>query len=117
TSGAGVVRATSGILVRLIAPSFAVSWFLTGIVASGNLDIPILLAAPSNQTVPLLAYDLYNNGSLAQAAATFCILIGFIAAVLVAGAVARLALTRHRKRTRPTVTGLDVLTTPTTPPA
>ena len=99
TSGASALRATSGILVRLIAPSFAVSWFLTGIVASGNLDIPILLASSNNQTVPLLAYDLYDNGSLAQAAAAFCILIGFIAAVLIAGAAARLVLGHRRKRT------------------
>jgi iron(III) transport system permease protein len=108
TSGAGAFRATVGILVRLIAPSFAVSWFLTGIVASGNLDIPILLASSNNQTVPLLAYDLYNNGSLAQAAATFCILIGFIAAVLVVGAVARLMLGRGR-RTASRMVGADPL--------
>jgi iron(III) transport system permease protein len=92
TSGASALRATAGILVRLIAPSFAVSWLLSGIVASGNLDIPILLASSSNQTVPLLAYDLYDNGSLSQAAATFCVFIGIIAAVLAAAAVIRLAL-------------------------
>ena len=87
TSGASALRATAGILVRLIAPSFAVSWLLSGIVASGNLDIPILLASSNNQTVPLLAYDLYDNGSLSQAAATFCVFIGIIAAVLAAVAV------------------------------
>jgi iron(III) transport system permease protein len=65
---------------------------LTGIVASGNLDIPILLASSTNQTVPLLAYDLYDNGSLSQAAATFCVFIGIVAAVLVVAAAARLVL-------------------------
>jgi iron(III) transport system permease protein len=103
TSGAGALRATAGILVRLIAPSFAVSWLLSGIVASGNLDIPILLASANNQTVPLLAYNLYNNGSLSQAAATFCVFIGIIAAVLAIVAVARLALglrLRLRQRTQ-----------------
>jgi iron(III) transport system permease protein len=106
TSGAGPLRATVGILVRLIAPSFAISWFLTGIVASGNLDIPILLASSTNQTVPLLAYDLYDNGSLSQAAATFCVFIGFIAAVLVAAAVVRLVLGRSRQRTHPAAAAL-----------
>ena len=116
TSGASAFRSTAGILVRLIAPSFAVSWFLTGIVASGNLDIPILLASSSNQTVPLLAYDLYDNGSLAQAAAAFCILIGFIAAVLVVGASARLVLRRRRGTTsRPAVTDPDLLIGQTAP--
>ncbi|MGH3250100.1 MAG: ABC transporter permease [Trebonia sp.] len=110
TSGASAFRATAGILVRLIAPSFAVSWFLTGIVASGNLDIPILLSSPDNQTVPLLAYDLYNNGSLAQAAAAFCILIGCVAAVLAVGAVTQFALVRRRKRTRPASPDLNSFT-------
>jgi iron(III) transport system permease protein len=101
TSGASALRATVGILVRLIAPSFAVSWLLSGIVASGNLDIPILLASANNQTVPLLAYNLYNNGSLSQAAATFCVFIGIIAAVLVVVAVARLAVSlRERQQQR-----------------
>jgi iron(III) transport system permease protein len=100
TSGASALRATAGILIRLIAPSFAVSWLLSGIVASGNLDIPILLASSSNQTVPLLAYDLYDNGSLSQAAATFCVFIGIIAAVLVAVTVARLVLGLRQRATR-----------------
>jgi iron(III) transport system permease protein len=111
TSGAGALRATAGILVRLIAPSFVVSWFLTGIVASGNLDIPILLASSNNQTVPLLAYNLYNDGSLAQAAATFCIFIGFIAAVLVIGGAVRLVLGRRARTAGPligqTIPGLE----------
>lgn len=90
-SGAGSLRATAGILVRLIVPSFGVSWLISGIVASGNLDIPILLSSANNQTVPLLAYDLYDNGSLSQAAATFCVFIGIIAAAGAIAAVIRLA--------------------------
>ena len=91
-AGASSLRATAGILLRLVLPSFVVAWFLTGIVSSGNLDIPILLASPNNQTVPLLAYDLYNDGSLAQAAAAFCMLIGIIAAAMVIAAGLRAAL-------------------------
>jgi hypothetical protein len=82
TAGASGFRATTGILLRLILPSFVVSWFITGIVSSGNLDIPILLASANNQPVPLLAYNQFNGGSLSQAAATFCLLIGIVAAVL-----------------------------------
>jgi iron(III) transport system permease protein len=100
TSGASALRATAGILVRLIVPSFVVSWLLSGIVASGNLDIPILLASSSNQTVPLLAYDLYDNGSLSQAAATFCVFIGIVAALLVVAAAARLVLGFRRRTQR-----------------
>ena len=100
TSGASALRATAGILVRLIVPSFVVSWLLSGIVASGNLDIPILLASSNNQTVPLLAYDLYDNGSLSQAAATFCVFIGIVAALLVIAAAARLVLGLRRRTQR-----------------
>jgi iron(III) transport system permease protein len=110
TSGASALRATAGILVRLIAPSFAVSWLLSGIVASGNLDIPILLASSNNQTVPLLAYDLYDNGSLSQAAATFCVFIGIVAAVLAAAALARLAFGLRRRAARRRATRQAALT-------
>ena len=110
TSGASALRATAGILVRLIAPSFAVSWLLSGIVASGNLDIPILLASSNNQTVPLLAYDLYDNGSLSEAAATFCVFIGIIAAVLAAVAVARLAFRLRRRAAQRRATRQAALT-------
>jgi iron(III) transport system permease protein len=110
TSGASALRATAGILVRLIAPSFAVSWLLSGIVASGNLDIPILLASSNNQTVPLLAYDLYDNGSLSEAAATFCVFIGIIAAVLAAVAVARLGFGLRRRAARRRATRQAALT-------
>jgi iron(III) transport system permease protein len=98
-AGASSWRATVGILLRLVLPSFVVAWFLTGIVSSGNLDIPILLASPSNQTVPLLAYNLYDDGSLSQAAAAFCMLIGIVAAVLVIAVLAR-AVLRARLRAR-----------------
>ncbi len=110
TSGASALRATAGILVRLIAPSFAVSWLLSGIVASGNLDIPILLASSNNQTVPLLAYDLYDNGSLSEAAATFCVFIGIVAAVLAAVALARLAFGLRRRAARRRATRQAALT-------
>lgn len=92
TAGASGFRATIGILLRLILPAFVVAWFITGIVSSGNLDIPILLASPTNQTVPLLAYNQFNDGSLSQAAATFCLLIGIVAAVLVLAVAIRFVL-------------------------
>ncbi len=98
TAGASAFRATVGILLRLVLPAFAVSWFLAGIVASGNLDIPILLASPTNQTVPLVAYNLYDNGSLAGAAAVFCLLLAGIACVLALGAAVRGVLGLRARR-------------------
>ena len=105
-AGASGFRATAGILLRLILPSFVVAWFITGIVSSGNLDIPILLASPNNQTVPLLAYNQFNDGSLSQAAATFCLLIGIVAAVLVLAAVMRFVLRLRAAGRSPAFTAL-----------
>ena len=98
TAGASALRATLGIVIRLILPSFLAAWFLTAIVSAGNLDIPILLASANNQTVPLVAYDLFNNGSLAQAAAVFCLFIAMVAAGLALGLVIRAALARFATR-------------------
>lgn len=117
TAGAGAIRTTVGILVRLIAPSFVVSWFLAGIVSSGNLDIPLLLASSNNQTVPLLAYNQYNQGYLAQAAATFCLLIGAIACVLIVAAIARVLLRSRSHRKAPlALVGAASLTAPALEP-
>jgi iron(III) transport system permease protein len=96
-SGASAARATLGILVRLILPSFLAAWFLTAIVSAGNLDIPILLASSNNQTVPLVAYNLFDNGSLAQAAAVFCLFIAAVAAGLAVGLVVRAILVRRSR--------------------
>lgn len=100
TAGASAARAMLGILVRLILPSFLVAWFLTAIVSAGNLDIPILLASANNQTVPLVAYNLFDNGSLSQAAAVFCLFIAAVAAGLLLGLGARLALLRRMRTAR-----------------
>lgn len=98
--GASAPRALVGIVLRLILPSFLAGWLLTAVVAAGNLDIPILLASPGNETVPLVAQNLFGDGSLAQAAAVFCLFVSAITALLLAVSGARLALRRFW-RTRP----------------
>ena len=55
-------------------------------------------------------YDLYDNGSLSEAAATFCVFIGIIAAVLAAVAVARLAFGLRRRAARRRATRQAALT-------
>jgi iron(III) transport system permease protein len=109
TAGASAARATVGILVRLILPSFMAAWFLTAIVSAGNLDIPILLASSTNQTVPLVAYNLFNNGSLAQAAAVFCVFIGAVAVGLALGLGVRALLLRRTRRGVPSVRAVQEL--------
>jgi iron(III) transport system permease protein len=95
-AGAGSARTFSGIVLRLVLPTFLLCWFVTGVLAAGNLDVPILMSSPTNRTVPLMVYELYSNGSLAEAAALFCILLAVIAAGAVVVAVGALVLRRRR---------------------
>lgn len=88
-AGASAARAVVGIVVRLILPSFVAAWFITSMLAAGNFDITVLLAAPSSQTVPLVAYGYYLNGSLARTAATLCLFIAMMIAVPVLALLVR----------------------------
>lgn len=100
-SGASSSRAMVDIVGRLILPSFFAGWFISGTLAAGNLDVPILLSSPSNRTIPILVYEQYSSGRWAQAAAVFCLVLGLIAAILVAAAVARWLLRLSGWRRRP----------------
>lgn len=83
-AGASRLRTLVGILVRLVLPSFTAGWFLAGVVAAGNIDVPILLSSPGNQTVAIVANNLFDNGNSAQAAALFCVVaLGATGALLV----------------------------------
>lgn len=102
--GAGRVRTFVGIVLRLVLPSFLMSWFITGVLAAGNLDVPILLSSPTNTTVPLQIYNLYNTSNIAQAAALFCVMLLGIAvlAVIALGLWRVLRLRRSARSRRPT---------------
>ncbi|QTX04395.1 ABC transporter permease [Agromyces archimandritae] len=78
TSGAGVVRTSIGITVRLLSRSFLSGWFITGLVIASNFDVPMLLSTSTNPSVPVIAYQLYTQGDTPIAAALFCLLIAFI---------------------------------------
>jgi len=104
-AGASSLRATVGIVVRLILPSFFAAWFLTFVLAAGNLDIPILLSSTENATVPTVAYDTYTTGNTAQAAATFCLLLASIVAVAAIGGLGSLLARRYLRRPRGAVRG------------
>jgi iron(III) transport system permease protein len=97
-AGAGSARTFAGIVLRLVLPTFLLCWFVTGVLAAGNLDVPILMSSPTNRTVPLMVFELYNNSSLAQAAALFCILLAVIAGGAVVAAVGGLLLRVRSRR-------------------
>ncbi len=90
-SGASSPRMIASVVVPLIAPSFLASWFITGVIAAGNLDIPILLSGPNSTTVSLLVYNFYNQiGATTESAALLMVMLGFFIAALAAAALARL---------------------------
>lgn len=105
-SGASAARTLSGIVARLIAPSFLATWFVAGVAMAGNLDVAILLSGPGNQTVPVLTYNFYSqNGQTQLAAALLCLLLGIVAAIFIVGrlvyTVVRTAILRGRRRVAP----------------
>ncbi|MDF3337116.1 iron ABC transporter permease [Mycolicibacterium septicum] len=80
-SGATPFRAAVGIVVRLILPACVAAWLITGIQIAGNLEVPILLSLPTNETVAVLVFQLNSQGQTTQAAALFCLLLAAAAAV------------------------------------
>lgn len=110
-SGASGVRAMVGITGRLILPSFASGWLVTGILAAGNFDMLVFLSTPDSQTAPLVAYQLYTSGDSAQAAAIFCLMLAVV--VLTVAVVGLLTITvRHLKGGR-AATSANTATPPT----
>ncbi|HRO29828.1 iron ABC transporter permease [Citricoccus sp.] len=101
-SGASPVRMMTSIVVPLIGPTFLASWFITGVMAAGSLDIPILLSSTKTETVSLLVYNYYTQlGNGSRAAALLLLLLALLA---VGGAIllgaGRLLRWRSERRTR-----------------
>lgn len=69
TNGASRTRTFFVIVLRLIAPSFFAAWFVSAILVAGNLAVPTLLSGLGNKTVPILVFQLYNEGGVAESSA------------------------------------------------
>ncbi|MDF5756940.1 iron ABC transporter permease [Spongiactinospora sp. TRM90649] len=98
TSGASSMRALVGIVGRLILPSFVSGWFVTAIVISGSFDVPILMSTSTNRTIPVVVYELYTLGQTPMAAAVFCLLLGGVGVVYVAGLALRRVVSGRRPK-------------------
>ncbi|GGA64937.1 ABC transporter permease [Pseudoclavibacter endophyticus] len=88
------------VVLPLVMPSFFAGWFIASIGIAGNLALPVLLSSPSMRTAAVTAYDLYNQGNTAEAAALFLVLM---VAIVVVGALAWLLMSgvvRLLKRAR-----------------
>lgn len=100
--GASAPRMMGTIVVPLIGPTFLASWFITGVMAAGSLDIPILLSSTRTETVSLLVYNYYTQlGNGSRAAALLLLLLALLAlggAVMLG--IGRLLRRRAERRTR-----------------
>lgn len=97
-SGATKLRALWGVLLRVVAPSLGVGWVVAGILIIGNLDVPVLLSSPTNQTLSVMVFNLYEQGDTSEAAALFCVLLAIILAALLLCAAPSLVMRILRKR-------------------
>lgn len=84
-SGASRTVTFFTVVLPLVLPSFFAGWFIAAVGIAGNLALPVLLSSPSMRTAAVTAYDLYNQGNTAEAAALFLVLM---AAIVVVGAAA-----------------------------
>ncbi|WP_162606506.1 ABC transporter permease [Jiangella asiatica] len=96
-SGASRLRTITGILLRLILPSFLIGWFVAIIMIIGNLDVPVLMSAPENQTLSVQVFRFYSAGQVTRAAALFCILLAIIVGFLLMAVVLRWVMARWRR--------------------
>lgn len=101
-SGAGPVRVFVGIVLRLVVPSFLAGWVLAGVLISGNLAVPVLLASPDSSTLAVEVLKLYQDGEVAQAAAVFGLLVlGYLGCAVLAFAAVAAGRALNRGRRRP----------------
>ncbi len=96
-SGAGPVRTTVGIVVRLLLPSCLAAWLITAIQIAGNFEVPVLLSNPANQPTAVLVYQLYVQGQVTHAAALFVLVLGSAVALATVLGAAALVVRRVRR--------------------
>lgn len=97
-SGASRTRTLLVVVARLVAPSFISGWVLAGVVASGNLAIPLLLASVENRPVSVLTFQLYSSGNGPQAAALFTVVTALILIPALLVKLIQVACTHATKR-------------------
>lgn len=78
-SGATPWRTSIGIVIRLILPACGAAWLITGIQIAGNLEVPILLSLPTNETIAVMVFQFNAQGQTTQAAALFCLVLAVAA--------------------------------------
>ena len=94
--GASPSRVLVDIVLRLISRSFLAGWLVSGVVAAGTLDIPLLLLPATSPNVAVLVYSDMSSGLPTRASALLVLLLAAITAATVTAALAVLLIGRLR---------------------
>ncbi len=97
-SGASYLRSIWDITVKISIKSLLGAWLLVGLMMSGLLDVPLLLATSGSGTVSTETYTLYFGGQISLAATLYVTYVALILATVLAGWILALVvgvLRRH----------------------
>jgi len=84
-AGAPPHRVLFDVAFRLLIPSFLIGWFMTAVLATGNLEVPLLLKSPGEQPVSAVIYDLNARGEFSAACALLTVTLIVKALIALAG--------------------------------
>ena len=79
------------IVVPLVAPSVIAAWVFMAMTSVRDTTTALMLGSTSNRVLPLLMWDSWQNGDYGDAAAGGIVLLLFVVAILVLGAVVQRA--------------------------
>jgi iron(III) transport system permease protein len=101
-AGASAARSVRDIVLPLTWRSFLVGWLVTGVIAAGTLDIPLLLLGAQTPNVAVLVYADMTSGVPTRASAQLVLLLLAVFAIGAGGSAvtALLAWLRLRRKRR-----------------
>jgi iron(III) transport system permease protein len=99
-AGASAVASVRDIVLPLTWGSFLVGWLVTGVIAAGTLDIPLLLLGSQTPNVAVLVFADMTSGVPTRASALLVLLLVAVFAIAAAGAAVTGLLTQQRVRRR-----------------
>jgi len=68
-SGANTFQKIFRIVAPLLAPALASGWIFVFLIATKEMSMPLLLAGPGSQTIPVAMFDLWSSGQSGEVAA------------------------------------------------
>lgn len=86
-SGVPWRRTLTKVVVPLVAPSVIAAWVFMAMTSVRDTTMALMLGSTSNRVLPLLMWDAWNIGAYNDAAAGGVVLLLFVIAILIGGAL------------------------------